>query len=381
MITVVGTLANAAHLITIQLLALVTLDVYSYGSFSLQYLLFALGISLMLSLVSDAWVRSRSRVPSAADWDAYGAAALVVAIGIGIVTLILSFAIPVLTSVAWIGAVAVVSAVFRSGARYFSLRVGDHRRVVPADLVGFVSALALWVLIVLLPANRELWAMTLVWAGSSVSSVLLSARPRFRAIREGFRWFTKHRREIRILLRDSILLDAGSIGTPYLLAPILGLSGFAIYRAVSNIAAPVRFLLHPLRPRIASMSPHSLRRPARLFLVVAASVVLGMAAAGGLMIVDMVDVDLGALNEVVPFAAATALYVGANFMGTYYYLAARAHSSGRELIIGRIVQTVLAISAPLAGVAMSGLVGAIWGYALATAISAVVWAYLIVRRD
>jgi len=372
------TLANAAAVLAVQVFALVTLAPTDFGLFSIQYLLFALGSSLSLSLISEAWLRADLRGGGRAEWRDYSSASLYLAGAAGLVTIVLSLLVEPLRPVAWLGGVAVAAAVYRSAARYYSVRMGQTRGILAGDIAGLVLAVLVWV--VLFSAGvRELWMMTLVWAASALAAAVLSKRPSLLKPGSLAVWGRRHGPQIRPLLRDSLLMDAGSIGTPYLLAPALGLASFGIYRAISNVAAPVRLVLNPIRPQLASAPIGTQRSVKRVTLVAAGSVLFGGAAYLGLLLVGVIPVNLGSLSQIVDFAIPAAVFVTANFLGHYFYIVARSHVTGARLLTGRIVQTGLAIVVPIGGMLVAGLTGAIWGYAGCTAVSALVWMALVLR--
>lgn len=372
------TLVNAASVLAVQVFALVTLAPASFGLFSIQYLLFALGSSLSLSLISEAWLRADLRGGGRAEWAEYSSTSLYLAGAAGAVTLALSLLVEPLRSVAWLGAIAVAAAVYRSSARYYSVRMGEVGGILAGDAAGLALAVLAWV--VLYSAGvRELWMMTAVWAASALAAAVLSKRPSLLKPKSLTEWRRRHAMEIRPLLRDSLLMDAGSIGTPYLLAPVLGLANFGVYRAISNVAAPVRLVLNPIRPQLASAPIETQRSSRRVTVVTAASLLFGGAAYLGLLLVGVLPVELGSLSAIVDFALPASVFVAANFLGHYFYIVARSHANDRRLLTGRIVQTLLAIVVPVVGVLVGGLTGAIWGYAGCTAVSAVVWTALVLR--
>jgi hypothetical protein len=256
--------------------------------------------------------------------------------------------------------------------------MGEVGGILAGDAAGLALAVLAWV--VLYSAGvRELWMMTAVWAASALAAAVLSKRPSLLKPKSLTEWRRRHAMEIRPLLRDSLLMDAGSIGTPYLLAPVLGLANFGVYRAISNVAAPVRLVLNPIRPQLASAPIETQRSSRRVTVVTAASLLFGGAAYLGLLLVGVLPVELGSLSAIVDFALPASVFVAANFLGHYFYIVARSHANDRRLLTGRIVQTLLAIVVPVVGVLVGGLTGAIWGYAGCTAVSAVVWTALVLR--
>ena len=115
------TLANAASVLAVQVFALVTLAPAALGLFSIQYLLFALGSSLSLSLISEAWLRADLRGGGRAEWAEYSSAAVYLSVAAGGVTFLASLLAEELRPVAALGGLAVAAATYRGSARYYSV--------------------------------------------------------------------------------------------------------------------------------------------------------------------------------------------------------------------------------------------------------------------
>lgn len=370
---------NALFTLAIQLVALVSLSPVLFGAFSIQYLFFALSLSVALSFVSEPWLRVELRSGAETDWRLYSSVVFYYAVVAGLGVLVLSLIVEPLRDVAVLGAVAVAASAYRACARYYSLRRGDYRGVLPGDVGGLI-ALVVGVVILIVLNTGGLVPVVGVWALGALVSAVLSRPPKLGPPSVLAVWTRKHRSEIGILLRDSLLMDLGAIGTPYALAPLMGLADFGIYRAVSNIAAPVRLVLTPLRVQIAAR-PVAFHRATRMIVVVVgASLLFGVAAYAALLILGALGFELGALAGLVPYALPAALFVGAGFAGNYFYIVARSTATGRRLMVGRIIQTVLAVGMPVAGILLFGLLGAIWAVSLSSAASAVAWGILALRR-
>ncbi|KQV06130.1 hypothetical protein [Leifsonia sp. Root112D2] len=377
--TIVGATAiNAVFVLSVQLLGLVALAPVEFGFFSIQYLFFALASSVCLSVVCEPWLRTDLHEKHRSSWRDYSSALFYLSLLAGIVTAIVSIAIVDLRVVAATGAVAVIAATYRSGARYHEVRMGRWRRVLRADTAGLVVTVAVWAVLYGL-GERGLLGLSLAWAVGALVSAVLSPLPfpqRPLSIRT---WVATHKRQIAPLLRDSTLMDLGAIGTPFAVAPLMGIANFGVYRAVSNVAAPVRLVLNPLRPTLAGAPLTTHRHAKRVWASAVVSVAFGLAAYGALLVIGSTGLNLGSLSAVVTYAAPTALFVTANFLGHYYYIIARTHMRGGPLLVGRVVQTVLAIVFPLAGAAFFGLSVAIWAYAIATLTSGLTWFILVAR--
>lgn len=377
MFTAVQTLTSAAATLVVQVFALVALEPLEFGSFSIQYLLYAFGASLALSLISEPWLRRDLALGLRTPWPDYAAVSFVLAGAMAAATLLFSVIVEPLRDIAVAGSIAVGASVYRTSARYHAVRSSARRSAIAGDTAAFVVVVLGWVGAAA-SGSVDLAAVAWIWAGASLAAAAFSTLPG--PVGRGVvgRWRAAHRRHIAPLLRDSLLMDAGSIGTPFALAPILGLQAFGVYRAVSNTAAPVRLILTPVRPLIAARSIRAQRRPGSVAVVVVASIAMGALAFAALAIIDLAGWDLGSLSALSPFALPTAVFVAANLLGSYYYIAARGNTGGARLLVGRILQTLLAVACPLAGVLLAGLEGAIWGYAGGTAVSAVVWFALLI---
>lgn len=373
-----ATVVNAIFVLTIQMLGLLTLVPASFGAFSLQYLLFALANSVCLSVICEPWLRTDLHQSHRSTWQDYSSVLLYSSLAAGLLTLIVSLLVPDLRILAASGSIAVLASTFRAGSRYYLARENNWSRIVVADTAGLVVTLITWFGSHWLGVP-SLLALSMAWAAGSVAAALLSPRPSLQGPKSNTRWVSTHRRHLIPLLRDSALMDLGAIGTPLAIAPMLGIAGFGVYRAVSNVSAPVRLILDPLRPTLAGapLTTHGSLR--RVWATLVVSIGFGLAAYLGLMVVQLAHLELGSLTSVVAYAVPTALFVAASFLGHYYYVIARAHSYGHTLLIGRVAQTVSAISFPLVGAYCWGLEGAIWAYSVGTACSALTWFSLVIH--
>lgn len=373
-----STASSALFSLAAQLLGLLSLPPASFGLFSLQYLVFALGTSVCLSVVSEPWLRTELGRGHRSPWSDYAGALFWLSAVTVLVTLVLSLIVPGLAPVAITGALAAGANVYRSGTRYHQVRTGQWRLALVADVVGVVLTVLVWAVLSFTPLDA-LETLSWAWLAGGLGAAAVAARPHVRGPRAALGWVRLHGEHISPLLRDSILMDVGSIATPFAVAPVLGIADFGVYRAVSNVAAPVRLVLNPLRPVLAGARLAAFRSLARIALVVGLSVGFGAAAAVALLIIGSLHIELGSLTALADYAVPTGLFVASNFLTLFYYMLARAHLSGRALLVGRIFQTVLAIACPIAGALLGQLTGAIWFYAVGTALSGVVWLWVVLR--
>jgi len=371
-----ATAVNALYVLLIQVVALLSLDAESFGQFSLQYLVFALASSISLSFVSEAWIRTDLYGAGRSSWASYSAVSVYLAAAAAVVAAAVGFVVEGTPAPALIGGTAVGAAVYRGSARFFFTR--ENSPVIVGDAIGVVFILAGW-LAAALTGTLSLLAVTAIWAIGAIGSSLFSRPPRLIRPRIIPLWYRRHRASIVPLLRDSVLMDAGAVGTPYIMLPMLGVAQFGIYRAVSNLSAPARLLLTPLRPVLMSTPIARQRRASWLGAVVGTSVLIGAAAFLLLAVADAVDL-FGVVGDLAAYAVPVAIYVAFNSIGSYYMIVARGHLAPRPLFLGRAFHTTVAIALPIAGTLLGGLEGAIWGYTMCTALWATGWSVLVLSR-
>ncbi|MCB8045844.1 hypothetical protein JM654_21960 [Microbacterium oxydans] len=267
--------AAAVATLSVQVLGLITLAPTDFGLFSIVYLAGAFALSLALSLICEAATRSRQDVPT--SWpDFSGASTEFALIFAAVSALVVSLTNSPLTPYWWLIALAIGGSAYRSTARFYAVENGDTRGSVLGDAIAAIVAVVLSVVTLALHSGELSWVLG-TWAASSVVAAVFSRWPALGRPGVLVRWTRQRWTAIAPLVRDSLIMDASSIGTPYALAPILGVGPFGVYRAVSNVAAPVRLLLNPIRPRIARLRMSA----ATVGAVVAGGIVLGGLAAGG----------------------------------------------------------------------------------------------------
>lgn len=370
---------NALYVLALQVLALVSLDPADFGAYSIQYLAYALSSSICMSVISEAWLRRDLREGKKSGWSSYSAVLFYFCCAAGALTFLISLSVPYLSVVAWQGAVAVAASAYRTGARYYATRFHNNRYVLLGDLAGLIVTVVGWALVQLI-AEHSLASMVSVWAAGALAAALFSRLPVVGNPSVVKTWAQDHGLHIKPLLRDSLLLDFGAVGTPLLLAPILGLADFGTYRAISNVSAPVRLVLTPIRPLLAAapLAFHQSKAKALLNFVIALS--FGALAWCCLAWLAQSNIDLGTLSALTAYAVPAAIFVAANFIGHFYYIVARAHATGRDLFAGRVAQTLLVTVLPLIGVVFAGLDGAIWLYTIATCLWSIIWVYQTFQR-
>jgi hypothetical protein len=370
-----GALSGATYSALIPITALILLSPAEYGIFSIPYLIFSFGLSLQLSIVTEAWTRRRVGELSELGWPEFwttlvslsslvglGAAATV-AVAVGI------------SSPWWLAGLAVATALLRNGARYFDVASQRGNAVALADASGIVAFIATFLL--LLSAVDSFTAVLASWFASGLASLVWTGTRMWQFGSGPRLWIRVHKRHIRPLLADSLLLDAGSIGTPFLLAPFLGATKFGIYRGISNVALPVRLILEPLRPSIGGQTPQSIFSARNVLFVLGLSAFLAAACFFALeWVVPLFGLQTSTLGALTDFALPASVFVIANFVGHYYYIVCRARSTQRQIVVGRVAQTVGAIVIPVLGFVAFDLDGAVWGFVGASGVSAIVWVYI-----
>ena len=371
-------LFNAFSTIAVQGLSILVLSPSDYGTFSLYYLVLGLSSSLCYSALSEAWSRTERLRGVRFSWEQY----CTMLVAICLVSLLPVAVITIFVGGTWVSVLlgaAVALSTYRLGARYFSASTGNHRLVGRADITGGIAMLGSYFAFQTFLPNLE--SVSAAWCISSVLAVLLSKWPRFQKGYLPTHWIRDHLHAIRILLVDSVLLDIGSVGVPLVMAPMLGLANFGVYRSVSSAALPVRLLLNPLRPLIG-------RRPTKYFTKfrVVAPLFVGGAVLGGTVGVLLYVVGLqgwfagSVIQDLASFAVPVGLFVALNLIGMFFYLVARSHVQGRSLFLYRVVQLAGAVTLPILGLVWGGLPGAIWGFVMNGLLLCIVAFALVVRE-
>jgi hypothetical protein len=369
-----ATVVNSLLTLAPQLVALVSLGTEDFGRFSIVYLLFAWGASIQMSVVSEPVGREQRRGRGDGVGRDYRAVATYVAVFAGVLASIASQLLwhdPAITAALGIAAAA---ACFRVPARYSSLLRGDWNGAVVVDALACVVLVAGGGLALALHRS-DIEVVVWGWGAAMVAACLLGTRPVLAGPSVLGRWWRRRRRDIAPLTLDSLVMDMSSIGAPYAIAPILGLADFGVYRAISNVAAPVRLLIEPLRPSWANVDAHTLRRML-LRASAAIAVPAGVAAAVTLSLLHLLPWDLGVLDDLRPWAVPAGAFVTFSLVSLMFYAAARLQLGGRALWRGRLLQSSTAIVLPIGGALLGGLGGAIWSYVAATALGAVIWLVL-----
>lgn len=363
-----GALTNIAPTIS----ALLLLSVQEFGVFAFLYAVFAFGWSICLSVVCDAFLRAaRDR----STWGEYsstlvGLSTIIALAAVGVSLLIY----PDVLS-AFLAAGAIGLGVYRLGARFFRSFEFGAASVLWADACNLSVFLTVLFSAMAIGVNNVI-SHSAAWILAGIVSISISPPLLSNPCRALLNWCRLRWGTIRTLLSDSILMDCGAIVVPLLLLPGLGAHGFGIYRGVSSVASPVQLLLDPIRPLLARMS--SARRTGRKLLVgvFGAGLLMSVACFIVLLSLSHFHVVQGTLAALSAFAVPCSIFVFTSFLGHFYYLLSRAHSSARKIHIGRIVQTVLAMACPVVGAALYGLPGGIWGFVGATIVSSMTWASL-----
>ena len=342
-----------------------------YGLFSIVYLVFAFGISLQYSIVNEAWARNRAPSVSDAEWTAFSGALISLSALVAIAATVIAFVLPGLRAAAFFLALSVFFALNRNGSRYHSVAVGVWRRVVISDSAGIAAFAVALVVLDDLPGIQRVAAS---WFASALVAFAVLKLPRFARGAGPVTWARRHAGAIRTLLADSLLMDFGAIGTPFILAGFLGAAPFGTYRAVSNAALPVRLLVDPVRPILGAMHARVLFSRGGLLAVGGVAAFLTGASFTLLeYVIPRIGFSIGTLSSLVPFAAPAAAFVTGSFLGTVFYIACRTKATRRALLIGRAVQTGVVVVAPLLGFSLGGLNGAIWGFAISSLAAAASW--------
>lgn len=370
---------GAMYSLLMPLAALTLLAPLEYGIFSASYLVFAFGVSLQYSIVSEAWARRRNRLQGEFEWVSYSSILLALSAAIGCV-----LALSAVVFSAWalelvVLALGALAGTFRSGSRYFVVAHSRFPRTTVADVTAIITFGLAFILFVPFPIFLRL---SLSWTLANLVAVLVLRVPRF-VWSIPRNWVGERWADIRPLIMDSLLLDFSAIAVPYLLIGKLGLSDFGVYRGISSAAVPVRLVVDPIRPALGRVTPKAMLRFRSMVFWVIASTLLGILVAGGLDFLHGVPELRGSTISVLSlYSLQAGLYTALSFLTMVFYIVARTQASGRSVVVARILQTIAAVVLPLLGAYLYGLSEAVWAYVWSTFVGFIVWfAVVILARE
>lgn len=364
-----GSLTNAVFTVSVQLIALAFLAPAEFGLFSFVYLFFGLGLSMSHSLVIDVWVRSK---PGTIAWRTYASVLMWLGLALSLIAFVGAFAVSRSVVDAVAVAVGIGAGVYRNGSRFYSAREFSWRHVIVPDAVGCVVLLGAFFSLAAVTGSFQ--SVLVAWALAQCTAALLSRRATPLAPRALAHWLTHNWRVIRQLWLDSSLLDASVIITPLIVSGFMSLSNFGVYRAISSAALPVRLLLSPLRPNISNLPLRSFQSTRTTLAILGAGVSLGAVVAFLLIGVHASGILPGSiLPHLADYAVAASVFTVGNLVSSVYYVAARSHLSFDKVRSGRYFETAVMIVGPLAGLAVAGVAGAVWGFAISSVFVAVNW--------
>ncbi|MFJ6042637.1 MATE family efflux transporter [Brachybacterium paraconglomeratum] len=354
-----GLLAASLIPTLVQFYAMFALDPGRFGVLVLVYIPLSVGNSAVYSLVCEPWAVAGAPAKTKADYDMVlfllsavtGTTSLVVGIALGepLVGVLMG--------------VAVACSVQRLGSRYASVLRERRRYISPPDSVG-LGALAAG-LVVVTALGPTLMAIATAWCISALVAASLSEPMSLPAsFGSARRWVSTHWSSSRVLLADAALTEAGTVGIPLLLAPVMGVAQFGVFRAAASVTAPVRIMLNPLRPYLAKQPLAQVASIRVTLLALAFSTVAGTGACLALLLVRRSTLLEGSVivalsNHAIVVGLFVLLYSASVF--SYYVL--RVHVGGGRLIRYRILQLVVQFAGPIAGYFLGGVSGAIGGRA------------------
>ncbi|WP_144786670.1 MATE family efflux transporter [Micrococcus luteus] len=367
-----GTFLNAASTLAPQFMGMLVLASAEFGAFSAVYLAYALAIAVTMSVLADAWVIGSEEVRRG-GWAVYSSVLVSVSVlfsfvGAGIAWLAWGQA-----SVIFLSLFAVALANYRSGVRYVLVHEKRWNRTFVLDGIALLGTVAGFPLFISL-GMTGLEALTAAWAAGSLLGALAWRLPHV-SVPDAALWVKGNRRLIRPLLIDTVAMEATAIGTPFLLLPVLGLSGFGIYRSVANLSAPLRKLIAPVRPLLIA-APRRAMSARFTAMILGCSGAVGIAAFAVLEVVAVQDWRLGVLGELTEFTLPVTIYLFSALIVVYYSLMCRSLNRPKLLLSGRFFYTAVGVVGPLTGFIVGGISGAIWGFAIASLVSGIVW-YLL----
>lgn len=348
------------------------LDPELYGRFSLVYAVYALGSTLALSAVSEAWTRWGNRQDEATTNAYIWSLGVITAFSGLLVTISAWFVFQDLLVVVSAGAATSVN-VYRGSIRYRLVALGKLGSSVVGDAISLILSIGILVPLIFWTRTTDTTAIMTAWAiGGAVPLVWWS--PRSGSARAGLTfWWHHYRVSAGVLVRDSAIAMINNSLMPYVLAPVLGLANFGIYRGIGNVTVVLRLIVSGLRPLIG-YRPREFWTSNRTF---ALTLIVGLAGGGAvslaLYVMGETSWKIGTLTDLPPYAVIAGGIVAATGVSNFINVIARVYVEPRALLYGRMLTSAVAISAPLIGALMFGLQGALLGLFLERFFSIWVW--------
>jgi O-antigen/teichoic acid export membrane protein len=246
-----------------------------------------------------------------------------------------------------------------------------------------VRLAAIGLMLPLAIAHRSDYVIVGIWGVASALGLLIavvSLPTRLGPPRPAFRWLRREAWALgRWLGAREIVYQAGSYATVLALAVVIGSSDLGGFRAAEALFSPFSLLaaafLLPALPALARELATSRRAAQRLAVKIGvAAVAIGaayflvMAVFGGWLLTHLFGSAFAPYRGLIWPMATVQLIAGASLGFGLLLLAERR---GRVLIAAAVVECVAMVAFASGLGAVSGVVGAAWGYAFARAIGAV----------
>ena len=372
-----ATLVSSLWSLSVQGVGIVWLSTSDYGRFALAYLLYGVMTAALFACVCDVWSRVVGQNAVQVSRRLYRTVTFWLSVTFGFVGFLLLWCLTDVTNAALVSVASTLSLI-RTGCRFSSVARGRVRLIWVPELVSVIAFCV--ALLVSSSALGRLESLCLSWAIGSCA-----AMPLFRVgpvgwPREALQWFGQYRHEIRVMLGDSVIVEGTVYGVPLIMASMMPLASFSVYRGVSSSAIPVRLILNPLRPVIARQSNRSISSPRSVALVLTVSFLLGGVVGLGVLLLGVWPPlrmsTLGALHQ---YWILVGVFVSMSFAGTFYFVSNRSRLPTRELMIIRIIQAVSDVGGPLFGYFVAFVPGAIFGYVVSTSLNTLIAMYFAVR--
>ncbi|WP_350258742.1 hypothetical protein [Scrofimicrobium sp. R131] len=365
-------IGEAAVVGVVQFIPMIALDVPQYALYAAIYLWYGALLAYLFASLSDVWARifrtSRSEYSRASTYYSVLTSSVIFSILIttaGMLVLQQGWLLSALSGL------AVGLALYRAGSRYYLVAVGPALRSGMADLCAAVLSVPL-ILVWIKSGHYGTEAAIATWLFLTLIYMLVTwSLPRFSLKLTGS-WFRHNRRTITAMATEATLMNISSVGTPYLVGAAVGAVGMAALRSATSVAYPVRLILSPLRSRIVVGASGTLMR------LCGQASILGLVLGSGAAVVLALFNGLGflphsALALLSNYAIPVGVYVAGTALSTTLQFWARGHDAGRILLVKRLVHTAVILGGTLIGAVFFGVEGAMWGTAVSTLLTSVLW--------
>lgn len=224
-----------------------------FGVFAILFTVYALLIGSIRAVTAETYIYAFAHVEdrtTSGDMSAASSASLALSVMAALVTVIVAFFIPNLTSTLLIFAAAIPFLVAHDHFRYILIANKQSRSAALIDLLALVAVVGGLLLVAREPSivtQIAAWAISEVLATAAALALL---RPRYR-LSSAASWLKERMASGRFFLGDFLLTNGVTQGATFVVAAFAGLPAAGSIRAAQVLASPILLITRGVTVAIA----------------------------------------------------------------------------------------------------------------------------------